>query len=67
MQHVLTTSPQTRLTSSSDTALAEATGSAPKRVSSTSLMGEGRALEIEHGGRIYQLRITQLNKLILTA
>jgi hypothetical protein len=30
-------------------------------------MGEGRAIEIEHGGRVYQLRITQLNKLILTA
>eukprot|EP01030_Chromulinospumella_sphaerica_P019012 gene19012-18888_t len=40
---------------------------APRRVSSAVLMGDGRAIEIEHGGRIYQLRITQLNKLILTA
>lgn len=42
-------------------------GSAPRRVSSATLMGDGRSIEIEHGGRIYQLRITQLNKLILTA
>jgi hemin uptake protein HemP len=67
MHHVLTTSPQTRLASSPDTPLAQATGTPLKRLSSTSLMGDGRALEIEHGGRIYQLRITQLNKLILTA
>lgn len=40
---------------------------AARRISSASLLGDGRAIEIEHGGRIYQLRITQLNKLILTA
>ena len=40
---------------------------APRRISSATRMGEGRAIEIEHGGRVYQLRITQLNKLILTA
>ena len=38
-----------------------------KRISSASLMEGGRELEIEHGGRVYRLRITQLNKLILTA
>ena len=38
-----------------------------KRVSSAGLMESGRELEIEHAGRIYRLRITQLNKLILTA
>jgi hemin uptake protein HemP len=38
-----------------------------KRVSSAGLMDGGRELEIEHSGRIYRLRITQLNKLILTA
>jgi len=44
------------------------TASAPvKRVSSAGLMESGRELEIEHAGRIYRLRITQLNKLILTA
>ncbi len=38
-----------------------------KRVSSASLMEGGREMEIEHAGRTYRLRITQLNKLILTA
>ena len=38
-----------------------------KRISSTSLMQGGREVEIEHCGKIYRLRITQLNKLILTA
>ncbi|MYM25087.1 hemin uptake protein HemP [Duganella sp. FT135W] len=38
-----------------------------KRISSASLMEGGRELEIEHSGRVYRLRITQLNKLILTA
>lgn len=30
-------------------------------------MQQKRELEIDHAGRIYKLRITQLNKLILTA
>jgi hemin uptake protein HemP len=30
-------------------------------------MQDRREVEIEHAGRIYRLRITQLNKLILTA
>ncbi|KQQ33310.1 hemin transporter HemP [Duganella sp. Leaf126] len=38
-----------------------------KRVSSAGLMDGGRELEIEHAGRVYRLRVTQLNKLILTA
>jgi len=38
-----------------------------KRITSASLMEDGREIEIEHAGRIYRLRITQLNKLILTA
>ncbi|USX22402.1 hemin uptake protein HemP [Oxalobacteraceae bacterium OTU3REALA1] len=38
-----------------------------KRVNSTGLMEGGRELEIEHAGRVYRLRVTQLNKLILTA
>ncbi|MYM91278.1 hemin uptake protein HemP [Rugamonas sp. FT82W] len=38
-----------------------------KRITSASLMGDGREVEIEHSGRVYRLRITQLNKLILTA
>lgn len=38
-----------------------------KRISSAGLMEGGRELEIEHAGRVYRLRVTQLNKLILTA
>ena len=37
------------------------------RLSSRELFGSRRELEIEHEGRIYRLRMTQLNKLILTA
>ncbi|MFD1154656.1 MULTISPECIES: hemin uptake protein HemP [Undibacterium] len=37
------------------------------RLSSRDLMQSSRELEIDHEGRIYRLRITQLNKLILTA
>lgn len=40
---------------------------AVKRVSSAELMSGQRELEISHEGKIYRLRITQLNKLILTA
>jgi hemin uptake protein HemP len=38
-----------------------------RRLTSADLMQDQRELEIEHAGRIYRLRITQLNKLILTA
>ena len=37
------------------------------RLSSHELMQHMREIEIDHDGRIYKLRITQLNKLILTA
>ncbi|MFZ1180013.1 MAG: hemin uptake protein HemP [Herbaspirillum sp.] len=37
------------------------------RVKSQDLLRQMRELEIDHGGRIYTLRLTQLNKLILTA
>jgi hemin uptake protein HemP len=37
------------------------------RISSAELFGQGREIEIEHHGKIYRLRVTQLNKLILTA
>lgn len=37
------------------------------RIKSSDLMQRLRELEIDHEGRIYRLRITQLNKLILTA
>ncbi|MFZ6848783.1 hemin uptake protein HemP [Undibacterium sp. RuRC25W] len=37
------------------------------RLKSKELMQNLRELEIDHEGRIYRLRVTQLNKLILTA
>lgn len=43
-----------------------ATKSVP-RLKSQELMQHMREVEIDHEGRIYRLRITQLNKLILTA
>lgn len=38
-----------------------------RRLTTAGLMQDQREVEIEHAGRIYRLRITQLNKLILTA
>lgn len=37
------------------------------RIKSQDLFLQGREVEIDHAGRIYRLRLTQLNKLILTA
>lgn len=37
------------------------------RLNSRDLMQQTREVEIDHEGRIYRLRVTQLNKLILTA
>lgn len=37
------------------------------RIKSEDLFSQGREVEIDHHGRIYRLRLTQLNKLILTA
>ncbi|MGB7479466.1 MAG: hemin uptake protein HemP [Burkholderiaceae bacterium] len=39
----------------------------PLRIKSRDLFGQRREVEIDHDGRIYRLRLTQLNKLILTA
>jgi hemin uptake protein HemP len=39
----------------------------PQRISSRELIKDGAGVEIDHNGRIYKLRITQLGKLILTA
>jgi hemin uptake protein HemP len=39
----------------------------PLRIPSTEVLHNRREVEIDHEGRIYRLRITQLNKLILTA
>jgi hemin uptake protein HemP len=43
-----------------------ATPSLP-RIKSQELFKQAREVEIDHEGRIYRLRLTQLNKLILTA
>lgn len=37
------------------------------RLKSEDLFRQQREVEIEHRGRIYRLRLTQMNKLILTA
>lgn len=37
------------------------------RLKSEDLFQQRREIEIDHQGRIYRLRLTQLNKLILTA
>ena len=37
------------------------------RIRSQDLLQQMREIEIDHEGRIYRLRLTQLNKLILTA
>ncbi|RJF99525.1 hemin uptake protein HemP [Noviherbaspirillum saxi] len=37
------------------------------RIKSEDLLQQQREVEIDHHGRIYRLRLTQLNKLILTA
>ncbi len=39
----------------------------PAKVASDALLGERRELVITHNGREYRLRITQNDKLILTA
>jgi len=39
----------------------------PLRIKSTELLQQRREVEIDHEGRIYRLRLTHLNKLILTA
>lgn len=40
---------------------------ASMRIRLEELMKEMREIEIDHGGKIYRLRLTQSNKLILTA
>ena len=47
--------------------VSEAVKASPQRVASGSLFGQGRELIIVHNGREYRLRLTQNDKLILTA
>jgi hemin uptake protein HemP len=39
----------------------------PVRLNSHDLLQKAKAVQIEHDGKIYELRLTRLNKLILTA
>lgn len=45
----------------------DSANSATVRIKSSELFRQVREVEIDHEGRIYRLRMTQLNKLILTA
>lgn len=45
----------------------ECTSQPVPRFDSRHLFGEGRSVHIEHDGRLYELRVTRLGKLILTA
>ncbi len=49
------------------TAAAEKRSVVSARIKSQDLFQHGPEVEIDHAGRIYRLRLTQLNKLILTA
>lgn len=48
-------------------AAADNAASSILRIKSRDLFQQMREVEIDHEGRIYRLRMTQLNKLILTA
>jgi hemin uptake protein HemP len=48
-------------------ALGSGTPASVRRFKSEELFQQRREVEIDHEGRIYRLRLTQLNKLILTA
>jgi hemin uptake protein HemP len=45
---------------------AEARPTAPRRWRSADLFGAAQEIEIEHGQAVYRLRVTSLDKLILT-
>lgn len=47
--------------------LSEPSKAVPQRTSSEALLGSNRELVIVHNGREYRLRLTQNDKLILTA
>jgi hemin uptake protein HemP len=39
----------------------------PTRLTSADLLRQAKSVQIEHAGKIYELRVTRLGKLILTA
>ena len=45
----------------------ECKSQAVPRFDSRHLFGQHKSLHIEHGGKVYELRVTRLGKLILTA
>lgn len=49
------------------TAPSAAPASQAPRVNSQDLLKQAKCIQIEHEGKIYELRVTRLNKLILTA
>jgi hemin uptake protein HemP len=49
------------------TAPGSAAAAQAQRVNSQELLKQAKCVEIEHEGKIYELRVTRLNKLILTA
>jgi hemin uptake protein HemP len=64
------TPPSRRAADPSATPELRTSGSAARsvvRIKSEDLFRQMREIEIDHEGRIYRLRLTQLNKLILTA
>ncbi|WP_197467261.1 hemin uptake protein HemP [Collimonas arenae] len=58
---------ETPVDKDSVSSITKSVASAVTRIKSQDLFKQMRELEIDHGGRIYKLRLTQLNKLILTA
>jgi len=65
--HSTQASPAAAPASATPVAASPAPMPAVRRLTTAGLMQDQREVEIEHAGRIYRLRITQLNKLILTA
>lgn len=54
-------------TPASSPTTAGATAPTERRITSRDLFGDAREIVIEHAGRVYRMRITQNDKLILTA
>ncbi len=53
--------------SPSTTPLTDSANMPLPRIKSAELFQNTREIEIDHNGRIYKMRVTHLNKLILTA
>jgi hemin uptake protein HemP len=62
-----TTRQPVEMTGSRESSLATPAAPQTPRIKSEELFQQQREVEIDHQGRIYRLRLTQMNKLILTA